>query len=77
MLFTNLMIKNKDHKKSVELKIRILDLQENYCRVKESQYCIQDCKIGQELNKLYEKRFKKRSKRRETKEKPWDEKGIK
>ncbi|KXH80119.1 MULTISPECIES: hypothetical protein [Bacillus] len=65
--------------KAVERKIRILYLKENHCgecnyRDKEFQYCIQNCEVGQELNKLYEKGFKKRSKQRKDKEKIWDEK---
>ncbi len=41
-------------------KIRILYLQENHCgecnyRDKEFQYCVPNCEVGQELNKLYEK----------------------
>ncbi|HHQ2899458.1 TPA: hypothetical protein ACSPOR_004695 [Bacillus cereus] len=63
----------------VERKIRISDLQKEHCikcsyRDKKPHYCIEECEIGQELNKLYEMKLNKRQNSRETKEEKWDRK---
>ncbi|SPT76278.1 MULTISPECIES: hypothetical protein [Bacillus cereus group] len=65
--------------KLVEIKIRILNLQEKHCqkceyRDNRFQYCNEQCEIGIELNELAERPFKRRKKNIKSQKEVWDEK---
>ncbi|WP_410993489.1 zinc-finger domain-containing protein [Bacillus cereus] len=63
----------------IESKFRSLNLQEEYCekcdyKDKQLQYCLEQCEVGKELDKLEKAVFKKRLNNKKSQEETWDEK---